>query len=135
HGIRHASQQAVSADSLIRPRLSLWVLARRPGRSRADSHGRLPRRRADGRAARLLRPTGRYQQRAAADHDLTPVLAAPADLVLAGGDVLLHEGGWRVMRADVVVRAGRIEAIRSEEHTSELQSRGHLVCRLLLEKK
>src|SRR5690625_5384249 len=26
-------------------------------------------------------------------------------------------------------------AARSEEHTSELQSRGHLVCRLLLEKK
>src|SRR5690625_5563897 len=30
--------------------------------------------------------------------------------------------------------AGRWWA-RSEEHTSELQSRGHLVCRLLLEKK
>src|SRR5690625_6076671 len=28
-----------------------------------------------------------------------------------------------------------LEKIRSEEHTSELQSRGHLVCRLLLEKK
>src|SRR5437870_13039971 len=28
-----------------------------------------------------------------------------------------------------------IFAFRSEEHTSELQSRGHLVCRLLLEKK
>src|SRR5437870_8645285 len=27
------------------------------------------------------------------------------------------------------------EAARSEEHTSELQSRGQLVCRLLLEKK
>src|SRR5690625_6574590 len=27
------------------------------------------------------------------------------------------------------------ERPRSEEHTSELQSRGHLVCRLLLEKK
>src|SRR5437870_8632656 len=27
------------------------------------------------------------------------------------------------------------KALRSEEHTSELQSRGHLVCRLLLEKK
>src|SRR5690625_7052545 len=27
------------------------------------------------------------------------------------------------------------EVKRSEEHTSELQSRGHLVCRLLLEKK
>src|SRR5690625_7043721 len=28
-----------------------------------------------------------------------------------------------------------IRPYRSEEHTSELQSRGHLVCRLLLEKK
>src|SRR5690625_5320544 len=27
------------------------------------------------------------------------------------------------------------QVTRSEEHTSELQSRGHLVCRLLLEKK
>src|SRR5690348_17910935 len=32
-----------------------------------------------------------------------------------------------------IVRAGEI--IRSEEHTSELQSPVHLVCRLLLEKK
>src|SRR5258708_14461221 len=30
---------------------------------------------------------------------------------------------------------GLIDAIRSEEHTSELQSPDHLVCRLLLEKK
>src|SRR5437870_11182442 len=30
---------------------------------------------------------------------------------------------------------GTIPFLRSEEHTSELQSRGHLVCRLLLEKK
>src|SRR5207253_5186644 len=29
----------------------------------------------------------------------------------------------------------RVASDRSEEHTSELQSRGHLVCRLLLEKK
>src|SRR5687768_18371894 len=29
----------------------------------------------------------------------------------------------------------RRQALRSEEHTSELQSRLHLVCRLLLEKK
>src|SRR5690625_6477202 len=28
-----------------------------------------------------------------------------------------------------------LDGQRSEEHTSELQSRGHLVCRLLLEKK
>src|SRR5690625_6390510 len=32
-------------------------------------------------------------------------------------------------------RTDRSELTRSEEHTSELQSRGHLVCRLLLEKK
>src|SRR5207253_11183799 len=32
-------------------------------------------------------------------------------------------------------RSGRARLRRSEEHTSELQSRGHLVCRLLLEKK
>src|SRR5437870_9152864 len=32
-------------------------------------------------------------------------------------------------------RTSAIVAERSEEHTSELQSRGHLVCRLLLEKK
>src|SRR2546422_675846 len=32
-------------------------------------------------------------------------------------------------------RAGRRHPERSEEHTSELQSRLHLVCRLLLEKK
>src|SRR5207253_7286654 len=30
---------------------------------------------------------------------------------------------------------GYMASRRSEEHTSELQSRGHLVCRLLLEKK
>src|SRR5260370_18959242 len=41
--------------------------------------------------------------------------------------------------ADVVARAGRVgielEGMRSEEHTSELQSHLNLVCRLLLEKK
>src|SRR3989442_7199468 len=33
------------------------------------------------------------------------------------------------------LRNALLPAIRSEEHTSELQSRPHLVCRLLLEKK
>src|SRR3989442_9499680 len=32
-------------------------------------------------------------------------------------------------------RGGDRRVVRSEEHTSELQSRPHLVCRLLLEKK
>src|SRR5258707_7238443 len=44
---------------------------------------------------------------------------------------------WGLARADgtastVTVRSGQA---RSEEHTSELQSRQYLVCRLLLEKK
>src|SRR5690625_6729910 len=38
--------------------------------------------------------------------------------------------GKRAFRTD-----GKGFILRSEEHTSELQSRGHLVCRLLLEKK
>src|SRR5438105_4715785 len=36
---------------------------------------------------------------------------------------------------DAVGRQLRVESLRSEEHTSELQSRVDLVCRLLLEKK
>src|SRR3989449_5187137 len=36
---------------------------------------------------------------------------------------------------DPATEAGKGAAVRSEEHTSELQSRLHLVCRLLLEKK
>src|SRR6266508_996721 len=35
----------------------------------------------------------------------------------------------------IAIGRNRRPAWRSEEHTSELQSRGHLVCRLLLEKK
>src|SRR5690554_7074081 len=36
---------------------------------------------------------------------------------------------------ELVIRERLARASRSEEHTSELQSRPHLVCRLLLEKK
>src|SRR2546422_7939062 len=42
------------------------------------------------------------------------------------------------MNAEQAVEAPRFQTrhlVRSEEHTSELQSRLHLVCRLLLEKK
>src|SRR3712207_8508946 len=69
-------------------------------------------------------------------HDALPIFPAPADggggVGAAQHDVLApfrrqrrrHRGG----------QAGR-PAQRSEEHTSELQSRQYLVCRLLLEKK
>src|SRR5439155_25981754 len=48
----------------------------------------------------------------------------------AGGAPCRAPGGGSTLRAS---RAACRR--RSEEHTSELQSRGHLVCRLLLEKK
>src|SRR5437870_7411755 len=41
----------------------------------------------------------------------------------------------RPWAASWLVRRNVGPRTRSEEHTSELQSRGHLVCRLLLEKK
>src|SRR5687768_17892359 len=41
----------------------------------------------------------------------------------------------RAFGAENAGRFGEAADLRSEEHTSELQSRLHLVCRLLLEKK
>src|SRR3712207_8721647 len=54
--------------------------------------------------------------------------------------LLMAQGAGRLIRtgADkgvVAVLDPRLEGTRSEEHTSELQSRQYLVCRLLLEKK
>src|SRR5690625_4599783 len=53
-----------------------------------------------------------------------------------------QQGSFLVGLAEVVIHsqgpgplAVLVAGARSEEHTSELQSRGHLVCRLLLEKK
>src|SRR5690625_5927781 len=46
-----------------------------------------------------------------------------------------EEGKIEDVLFDSIVESKIIPKIRSEEHTSELQSRGHLVCRLLLEKE
>src|SRR3712207_9019890 len=51
--------------------------------------------------------------------------------VVERGVLALHEG----RNPGHVGRRHRGAAVRSEEHTSELQSRQYLVCRLLLEKK
>src|SRR6266498_4826606 len=53
---------------------------------------------------------------------------------LAGGRVLRHVPTLASPRSIETVGETAVVA-RSEEHTSELQSRPHLVCRLLLEKK
>src|SRR5690554_502672 len=55
--------------------------------------------------------------------------------------LLMHLSAMAAFRREVVNSMGIERAkgffmrLRSEEHTSELQSRPHLVCRLLLEKK
>src|SRR5690625_4954539 len=58
------------------------------------------------------------------DHDVEVVNMGVAGDTTTGGLARLE---WAL--------AEGADAVRSEEHTSELQSRGHLVCRLLLEKK
>src|SRR3989442_7377569 len=62
-------------------------------------------------------------------HDALPICTLRDASALAG----YVDGGWNLW-------AGLLAALlymlwRSEEHTSELQSRPHLVCRLLLAKK
>src|SRR2546429_5693112 len=56
-------------------------------------------------------------------------------LVYVGCQRFVHYRQREEMRAELKERYGIVLSTRSEEHTSELQSRLHLVCRLLLEKK
>src|SRR5437868_9363412 len=72
---------------------------------------------------RRYRPGDSYYYHLSIDH-LKPELKRPAR---AGRFAIQPDA------PSVVSRAGR--NVRSEEHTSELQSRFDLVCRLLLEKK
>src|SRR5437870_10438545 len=76
------------------------------------------------------------------------LIPSPSDwsklLDMSGHQIRLDDR-FRAVAADVGATSersgGRLYGLystakkRSEEHTSELQSRGHLVCRLLLEKK
>src|SRR5690625_6248212 len=76
-------------------------------------------------------------------HDALPILLACASIV--GGIIGKMVFNNLVNATNNLDTVSLIQSIiltilmlaifRSEEHTSELQSRGHLVCRLLLEKK
>src|SRR5690625_6185652 len=79
-----------------------------------------------------------------ADDEIRQSLAITvADMMKSIGINIKVEGGsWDVIGDNMFSSAVLMgwgshdpHEMRSEEHTSELQSRGHLVCRLLLEKK
>src|SRR5439155_26206451 len=102
----------------LRILLSLFFALRPPPRSALFPYTTLFRSRGRGaRGRRDLRPR-------------SPGAGRCGRAPRAGCDRVLRpaRGGGRGAQCSVPVR-------RSEEHTSELQSRGHLVCRLLLEKK
>src|SRR2546429_4981269 len=76
-------------------------------------------------------------------HVGTRLVVAPLLLLIGGSctdltetphDALTPENAFHT-DAEILAGVAGIYAARSEEHTSELQSRLHLVCRLLLEKK
>src|SRR3712207_7803136 len=72
-------------------------------------------------------------------HDALPICSGEVGLALSGHDVpayLERMDFFRIFgdRVRTNVDVAALEE-RSEEHTSELQSRQYLVCRLLLEKK
>src|SRR5690625_4533050 len=83
--------------------------------------------------------------RTAAEYEQVHVLAGGSNIVfhphVDGLVVAIRTRGIQLVKEDAQAHYVEVEAgecwhdFRSEEHTSELQSRGHLVCRLLLEKK
>src|SRR3712207_8836639 len=73
-------------------------------------------------------------------HDALPISNKRVLLTISSSDVAElpeHHGLLGPMQERAQHRARRVKRRfgRSEEHTSELQSRQYLVCRLLLEKK
>src|SRR3712207_8969328 len=77
-------------------------------------------------------------------HDALPISAESAGVSVSGARVvggcwssaLVHPSGSSPSRSrHASAMAASTSLVRSEEHTSELQSRQYLVCRLLLEKK
>src|SRR3712207_6996319 len=70
-----------------------------------------------------------FRSRHWSDRTWSPGLAARKTVADARGLISAEKG------IEALIRKASVGATRSEEHTSELQSRQYLVCRLLLEKK
>src|SRR5690606_20609881 len=136
----------------VGPRACQASRAHRPGapsvprgtRERAGARRRRP------RAAKRRRGSGRRLERGLVDFRQRDLIELRVGLLLLvqglleqlGGVVVaerLGQGAHRAVARDLVMLdflgGGDQRSVRSEEHTSELQSRENLVCRLLLEKK
>src|SRR2546427_4804029 len=71
-------------------------------------------------------------------HDALPISQPTPHCIqrlVAGEDAVVQPVTELFLQAAEVGHAVVVVAMRSEEHTSELQSQSNLVCRLLLEKK
>src|SRR5437660_9323004 len=73
-------------------------------------------------------------------HDALPIYSAGEIYVLADSTEGPSGTGGRILKIATIQPQAAVSqknhgGTRSEEHTSERQSRGHLVCRLLLENK
>src|SRR3989442_4923386 len=111
--------------------LAAWRASLRPagtgraGKGRVARHGGNDQARSD--ALRAGTPPGAH---------LAELRSALSQGLGGAGCPELYQGQpRRVALVPLVVPHGHLRELRSEEHTSELQSRPHLVCRLLLEKK
>src|SRR5690625_6500734 len=82
--------------------------------------------------AAIEKPNRRPAHKASSPVAGVRVLPIPASLMKSPHDTSAARFGHQ---GSLPANSNWRQASRSEEHTSELQSRGHLVCRLLLEKK
>src|SRR5438552_19003767 len=67
-------------------------------------------------------------------HDALPIYEVPLAIIADRQTVARPQLGMHQVELVLELEDSAVE-VRSEEHTSELQSPDHLVCRLLLEKK
>ena len=81
------------------------------------------------KAMRTFKP---YETKAAKEHGLTPTQFSVLETLYSKGELRIQD-----LIEKMLATSGNMTVVirRSEEHTSELQSRQYLVCRLLLEKK
>src|ERR1035437_2794495 len=106
--------------------------ARSPARVGPRSCGGIP------RTARRRRSSGRRQRSTQTPFPTPPTRSRErtSQILAADGDRGEHcHSLHAVVAAALTHRRYPVGELRSEEHTSELQSRQYLVCRLLLEKK